>query len=193
MNLLYCGDIVGRPGRRAVEQHLPRLREDLDLDFVVANGENSAAGFGITAKICNQLHDAGVGVITTGNHAFDQKEALVFAERHDRFMRPINYPAGTPVHGAGSFATRNGAQVVVINVMGRLYLDALDDPFAVSERELASPPLGNNADALVIDFHAEATSEKMAMAYHVEGRSKPALGSGLQHSRLVCGPANQSE
>lgn len=177
MRLLFLGDVVGRSGRNVVTDHLPNLIDRHRLDFVIVNGENAAGGFGITEDIFRGLIDAGADVVTTGNHAFDQKEALVFAERHDRFLRPINYPAGTPGHGSGSFAARNGAQVVVINVMGRLYMDALDDPFAALERELASPPLGNNADALVIDFHAEATSEKQAAGWFVDGKASLVVGT----------------
>lgn len=177
MRLLFLGDVVGRSGRNVVSDHLPNLIDRYRLDFVVVNGENAAGGFGITEEIHQSLLDAGADVVTTGNHAFDQKEALVFADRQERFLRPINYPPGTPGRGSGSFAARNGAQVVVINAMGRLYMDALDDPFAALERELESSPLGNTADAVLIDFHAEATSEKQAAGWFVDGKASAVIGT----------------
>ena len=177
MRLLFLGDVVGRSGRNIVADHLPDLIDRYRLDFVIVNGENAAGGFGITEEIFQGLLDAGADVVTTGNHVFDQKEALVFADRQERFLRPVNYPAGTPGRGSGSFAARNGAQVVVINVMGRVYMDSLDDPFAALERELASSPLGRSADALVIDFHAEATSEKQAAGAFVDGRASLVVGT----------------
>lgn len=177
MRLLFLGDVVGRSGRTAVADLLPGLIDKHRLDFVIVNGENAAGGFGITEEIHQGLLDSGADVVTTGNHAFDQKEALVFADRQDRFLRPINYPAGTPGRGSGLFPARNGAQVLVINAMARLYMDALDDPFAAIERELGSAPLGNAADALVIDFHGEATSEKQAMGLFVDGRASLVVGT----------------
>ncbi|HMN87258.1 MAG TPA: TIGR00282 family metallophosphoesterase, partial [Bauldia sp.] len=119
----------------------------------------------------------GADAITLGNHAFDQREALVFAQRQDRFLRPVNYPEGTPGRGAGLFMARNGARVLVVNVMGRVFMDALDDPFAAVDRELAACPLGEQADAIVIDVHAEASSEKQAMAWHVDGRATLVVGT----------------
>lgn len=177
MRLLFLGDVVGRSGRNAVTDNLPGLIDRYRLDFVVVNGENAAGGFGITEEILQALLDAGADVVTTGNHVFDQKEALVFADRQDRFLRPINFPSGTPGRGSGVYAARNGGQVVVINAMGRLFMDPLDDPFAAIERELASSPLGDSADALVIDFHAEATSEKEAAGLFVDGRASLLVGT----------------
>ncbi|HSR55050.1 MAG TPA: TIGR00282 family metallophosphoesterase [Alphaproteobacteria bacterium] len=177
MNLLFCGDIVGRPGRRAVEAHLPRLREELALDFVVANGENAAAGFGITSKICAQLHDAGVDIITTGNHAFDQREIIPHMENDDRILRPANYPPGTPGRGAAVARTVDGKDVLVIQVMCRLFMEALDDPFRRVEEAIADHRLGESIDAIVIDVHGEATSEKTAMGHHLDGRVSMVVGS----------------
>jgi metallophosphoesterase (TIGR00282 family) len=177
LRLLFLGDVVGRSGRNVVAEQLPGLIERFRLDFVIVNGENAAGGFGITEEIFQGLLDAGADVVTTGNHVFDQKEALVFADRQERFLRPINYPPGTPGRGSGVYAARNGGQVVVINAMGRLFMDALDDPFAAIERELASSPLGDNADALVIDFHAEATSEKQAAGLFADGRASLVVGT----------------
>ncbi|MBN8996170.1 MAG: TIGR00282 family metallophosphoesterase [Rhizobiales bacterium] len=177
MRLLFLGDVVGRAGRNAVVEKLPGLIAKHQLDFVVVNGENAAGGFGITEEIFRNLCDAGADVVTTGNHVFDQREALVFAERQERFLRPVNYPAGTPGRGAGLFTARNGAQVLVVNVMGRAFMEPLDDPFAAIERELAACPLGEQADAIVIDIHAEASSEKQSMGYYVDGRATLVVGT----------------
>src|ERR1700712_2152111 len=138
MRILFIGDIVGRSGRTAVLDRLPALRRDWRLDLVVINGENAAGGFGITETIYNELIDAGADAITLGNHAWDQREALVFIERAPRLVRPINYPVGTPGRGAAMIDARNGARVLVINVMGRVFMDPLDDPFAAVERELSA-------------------------------------------------------
>jgi metallophosphoesterase (TIGR00282 family) len=177
MRLLFLGDIVGRSGRNALVQRLPALIADLRVDFVVVNGENAAGGFGITEDVLRTILDAGADVVTTGNHVFDQREALVFAERQERFLRPTNFPVGTPGRGAGLFMARNGARVLVVNVMGRVFMDALDDPFAAIDRELAACPLGEQADAIVIDFHAEASSEKQAAGHHVDGRATLLIGT----------------
>ena len=177
MRLLFCGDIVGRSGRDVVVEHVPRLRRELALDFVIVNGENAAAGFGITEKICNEFYAAGVDVISTGNHVWDQRETVSFIDRHPKLLRPINFPAGTPGRGAALFTTAGGRKVFVVNVMGRLFMDALDDPFAAVERELAPQRLGATADAIVLDVHAEATSEKMAMGHICDGRVSLVVGS----------------
>lgn len=177
MRLLFLGDIVGRPGRLAVQERLLTLREAWKLDCVVINGENSAGGFGITEAICDEILAAGADVVTLGNHSWDQREALVFITRQDRLVRPANYPPGTPGRGAAVVEARNGARVLVVNVMGRLFMDALDDPFAAAERELSACPLGEVADAVVVDVHAEATSEKQAMAYFLDGRASLVVGT----------------
>ena len=140
MRLLFLGDVVGRSGRNAVASACPACATRWRLDFVVINGENAAGGFGITEAICDELLAAGADAITLGNHAFDQREALVFIERQPRLLRPVNYPPGTPGRGADLVEARNGARVLVVNVMGRLFMDALDDPFAAVERELARLP-----------------------------------------------------
>src|SRR6185295_756328 len=160
MRILFIGDVVGRSGRAIVIERLPGLIADWKLDLVVINGENSAGGFGITETIYNELIDAGADAITLGNHAWDQREALVFIERAPRLIRPLNYPAGAPGRGSAMIEAKNGARVLVINAMGRIYMEPLDDPFAAVERELAACPLKEGADAIVIDMHCEATSEK---------------------------------
>ena len=177
MRILFIGDIVGRSGRTIVTERLPRLIRDWKLDLVIANGENSAGGFGITEAIYRELIEAGVDAITLGNHAWDQKEALVFIERAPKLIRPLNYPAGTPGRGAALIETKTGARTLVINAMGRIYMDPLDDPFAAIDRELIACPLGSGADAIVIDFHGEATSEKQAMGFFCDGRASLVVGT----------------
>src|SRR5689334_12080075 len=177
MRLLFLGDIVGRAGRLAVQDRLPGLRERWKLDCVVINGENAAGGFGITETICDELLEAGADAVTLGNHSFDQREALVFIERQPRLLRPANYPPGTPGRGATVVEARNGARVLVVNVMGRIFLDALDDPFAAVEAALRDCPLGTACDAAVVDVHAEATSEKQAMAHFLDGRASLVVGT----------------
>ena len=198
MRLLFLGDIVGRSGRTAVIQRLPGVIERLRLDFVVINGENAAGGFGITEAIAIEVLDAGADVVTLGNHAFDQREALVFIERQPRLLRPANYPPGTPGRGAGLYEARNGARVLVVNVMGRVFLDPLDDPFAAVEREIEAAALKRVADAIVVDVHAEATSEKEAMGHFLDGRVTLVVGTHTHvptadHRILTGGTAYMSD
>lgn len=177
MRLLFLGDIVGRAGRKVVLERLPALIGEHGIEFVVINGENAAGGFGITEAICNDVIDAGADVVTGGNHSWDQREALVFIERVDRLLRPINFPAGAPGRGANLYKARNGAHVQVINAMGRIFLEAMDDPFAAIVAALEACPLGEAADATIVDFHAEATSEKQALAHHIDGRVSLVVGT----------------
>jgi len=178
MRLLFLGDMVGKSGRTAVWEQLPGLISDFRLDFVIVNGENAAGGFGITEQIFHATIEAGADVVTTGNHVWDQRDALNFAPREDRFLRPANFPKGTPGKGAGLYMARNGARVMVANIMGRVFMHPeLDDPFQAGEQELAACPLGEQADAVVIDFHAEATSEKMCFAHFVDGRASLVVGT----------------
>jgi metallophosphoesterase (TIGR00282 family) len=177
MRLLFLGDLVGRTGRKAVIDALPGLRARYDLDFVVVNGENAAGGFGITESIFEDLIDAGADAVTLGNHAFDQKETLVFIERHERLIRPLNFPKGTPGRGAGLFKARNGADVLVINAMGRVFMSELDCPFRAIDAELTACKLKQGADVIFIDMHAEATSEKQAMGVFVDGRASVVVGT----------------
>ncbi len=177
MRILFIGDVVGRSGRAVVLERLPALVRSWRLDFVAINGENAAGGFGITEAIYRNLTDAGADVITLGNHAWDQREALVFIERAPRLVRPINFPAGTPGAGAALIEARNGARVLVINAMGRIFMDPLDDPFAAVERELDACRLGRDVDAVIVDMHCEATSEKQAMGYFCDGRASLVVGT----------------
>ncbi|WP_374382245.1 YmdB family metallophosphoesterase [Dongia sp.] len=177
MNLLFLGDLVGRAGRDVVVERLPGLRRDLGVDFVVANVENAAGGFGITQKLLNELFAAGVDCATTGNHVWDQKETVAFIGSEPRLLRPQNFPAGTPGKGAGLFQTGRGKKVLVANFMGRLFMDPLDDPFAAAEALLKTYRLGGNVDAILFDIHAEATSEKMAFGHFVDGRASCVVGT----------------
>ncbi|HJW41492.1 MAG TPA: TIGR00282 family metallophosphoesterase [Rhizomicrobium sp.] len=177
MRILFIGDIIGKPGRDVVAAELPRLKQDLDLDLVIANGENAAGGFGLTHAIARDFFATGIDVITTGNHWADQKEILTFIGDEDRVLRPINYPKGTPGRGANLYQTRKGARVLVMNALGRVFMEPLDDPFAAIEAELTACPLGEAADAIVVDMHAEATSEKMAMGHFCDGRVSLVVGS----------------
>jgi 2',3'-cyclic-nucleotide 2'-phosphodiesterase len=177
MRLLFLGDILGKSGRQAVVRQLPDLRKNWKLDGVVINGENAAGGFGITQSICDELIDAGADAITLGNHSFDQREALVFIARQPRLVRPANYPNATPGRGAALVDLQNGARLLVINIMGRLFMDAMDDPFAALNRELDMAPLRQVSDAVIVDIHAEATSEKQAVGYFCDGRASLVVGT----------------
>ncbi|HWL05772.1 MAG TPA: TIGR00282 family metallophosphoesterase [Xanthobacteraceae bacterium] len=177
MRILFIGDVVGRSGRVAVTSRLPGLVRDWKLDLVVVNGENAAGGFGITEAIYQELIDAGADAVTGGNHSWDQKEALVFIERAPRLLRPVNFPPGTPGRGATLVEAKNGAQALVVNAMGRIFMDPLDDPFAAVEREISACPLRMQADAILLDFHGETTSEKQAMAHVCDGRVSVVVGT----------------
>ena len=177
MRILFIGDIVGRSGRAVLLERLPRLVRDWRLDFVAVNGENAAGGFGITEAIYQEFVDAGADAVTGGNHSWDQKEALVFIERAPKLLRPINFPAGTPGRGVALIEAKNGARVLIVNAMGRIFMDPLDDPFTAVERELAACPLKRSADAIIVDIHAEATSEKQAMGHFCDGRASLVVGT----------------
>jgi len=177
MRVLFVGDVVGRSGRTAVNQQVPLLRARWRLDFVIVNGENAAGGFGLTETIFEEFLAAGVDAVTLGNHAFDQREALVFIERQPRLVRPANYPPGTPGRGAAIIENAEGARLLIVNLLGRIFMDALDDPFAALDRELAGHPLGNGCQAVVVDVHAEATSEKWALGHFADGRASAVIGT----------------
>jgi len=198
MRILFLGDIVGRAGRDAVLQAMPRLRQRLNIDFCVVNGENAAGGFGITPKICESLYAAGADAITTGNHVWDQRELIGAIDADPRLLRPINFPPGTPGKGIRTFQLADGRRVVVFNLMLRHHMDALDDPFAGIDRELASRGLGSVATAIIGDMHGEATSEKMAMGHHLDGRVSLIVGTHTHvptadHQILPKGSAYQTD
>ena len=188
MRILFCGDVVGRSGRDAIVDHLPRLREELKLEFVIVNGENAAHGFGITEKICETLFQAGADCITGGNHSWDKPEIAPYMDSDRRMLRPINYPDGTPGRGVADFVTGRGTKVKVINVMCRLFMELLDDPFKAVERELpmGRPKLGGYG-AVIIDVHGEATSEKMAMGHLADGKASLVVGT---HTHVPTGDAH---
>ena len=177
MRILFIGDIVGRSGRNILLDRMPKLIAEWQLDLVVVNGENAAGGFGITEAIYNEMIDAGADAITLGNHAWDQREALVFIERAPKLVRPINYPPGTPGRGSAMIDAKNGAKALVINAMGRIFMEPLDDPFTAIDRELAACPLKSGADAIIVDMHCEATSEKQSMGYLCDGRASLVIGT----------------
>ena len=175
VRILFIGDIVGRPGRELVRQGLAGLVEHHQIDLVIANAENSAAGFGITREIGDQLIDWGVDVMTSGNHVWDKKEALDYIGTEPRLIRPANYPAGVP--GSGSYVahTKSGVSVGVVNLMGRVFMVSIDDPFAVALRSIEA--LRERTRIIFVDFHAEATSEKIAMGWHLDGRVTAVIGT----------------
>ena len=177
MRILFIGDVVGRTGRTAVNEHLPGLIRDWSLDLVVINGENSAGGFGITEAIYEEFLEAGADAVTLGNHAWDQKEALVFIERAPRLIRPANFPPGTPGRGAALIDTKNGKRALVINSIGRVFMQPFDDPFASLDKELNACPLREGCDAVLVDFHGEASSEKQAIGYYCDGRASLVVGT----------------
>ena len=198
MRILFIGDIVGRSGRNVLLNQMPKLIAEWSLDLVVVNGENAAGGFGITESIYNDLIDAGADAITLGNHAWDQREALVFIERAPRLIRPINFPPGTPGRGAAMIDAKNGAKALVINAMGRIFMEPLDDPFTAIDRELNACPLKSGADAIIVDMHCEATSEKQSMGYLCDGRASLVIGTHTHaptadHRILPAGTAFMSD
>jgi len=177
VRILYLGDIVGRTARERVAERLGEWRKTLALDFVLVNGENAAGGFGITAEICESLLAAGADCVLTGNHVWDQREVIPYFQRQPRLLRPCNFPDGTPGRGAAVLQAADGRRLLVVQVMGRIFMDAMDCPFQSVDRELAEVRLGSGADAVVVDVHAEATSEKMALAHHLDGRASGVFGT----------------
>jgi len=175
MNLLFIGDIVGRPGRDLVQKGLRGLVEHFDIDLTIANAENSAAGFGITRDIGETLLEWGVDVMTSGNHIWDKKEVLEYIGAEPRLLRPANYPAGVPGRGSYVAQTRDGRAVGVINVMGRVFMTPIDDPFAVVLREIEA--IRHRTRVIFVDMHAEATSEKIAMGWHLDGKVTAVVGT----------------
>ena len=198
MRVLFLGDVVGRSGREKVFQSLPNLRRRLALDFVAVNIENAAGGFGVTESICTDMFDAGADVLTSGNHIWDKREIIAYIDNEPRLLRPLNYPAATPGRGASLFEIGDGRRVLVVNVMLRLFMDALDDPFAAVEREIADMPLGYGADFILVDMHGEASSEKMAMGHLLDGRVSLVVGTHTHvptadHAVLAQGTGYQTD
>ncbi len=175
MRVLFIGDIVGKPGRQLVRTGLSALISRHAVDLVIANAENAAAGAGITRDIGDELLDLGIDVMTSGNHIWDKREAFAYIGAEPRLLRPANFPAGAPGNGSYVARTRNGVGVGVINVMGRVFMTQLDDPFAVVQRELDA--LRQRARVVFVDFHAEATSEKIAMGWYLDGKVAAVVGT----------------
>jgi metallophosphoesterase (TIGR00282 family) len=177
MKLLFLGDVVGRAGRDAVTERLPGLIADYGFDFVVVNGENASHGRGLTEGHYNELRAAGADVVTLGDHAWDQRDTITFIERETHLLRPINFPPGNPGRGANLIEGRNGHRVLVVNAQGRVFMNPVDDPFRAVEAAIAACPLGEQADAVVVDFHTEATSEIQAMGVFLDGRASLVVGT----------------
>lgn len=177
MRLLFVGDVVGRTGRAVLIQQLPVLRDQLKLDAIIVNGENAASGFGLTAAIARDFFAAGTDLITLGNHAWDQREMITHITTEPRIIRPLNMAPGTPGRGVGEMKTARGKRVVVIQVLGRLFMGMVDDAMRALEAELGKLFLGGNADAIIVDVHAEATSEKTAIGYFLDGRVSLVVGT----------------
>ena len=197
MRILFLGDVVGRSAREAVIKQIPEIRRNFSLDFVIVNGENAAGGFGITEKICEDFFSSGIDCITTGNHVWDQKELFDYIKDENRLLRPINYPEETPGKGFQIFPNQLG-RVLVVNVMGRLFMESLDDPFNAIEKVLDENPLGITCDAIIIDIHAETTSEKTAMGHFCDGRVSLVVGTHTHiptadHQILPYGTAYQTD
>lgn len=170
MKFLFCGDIVGKSGRDVACHHIPLLRKKLNLDFVIINGENAAHGFGITRKIADSLYKNGVDVITTGNHVWDQKETVQHISEESRLVRPLNFPKNTPGKGYTIVENAKGHKLMVVNVMGQLFMESVDDPFHAVDHLLETYKIGQNVQAILVDVHAETTSEKVAMGHFLDGR-----------------------
>jgi metallophosphoesterase (TIGR00282 family) len=175
VRILFIGDIVGKPGRELVKRGLGAIVEHEAIDFVIANAENAAAGFGVTREIGDHLLEWGVDVMTSGNHIWDKKEALDYIGTEPRLLRPANYPAGVPGNGSYLARTREGETIGVINIMGRVFMLNIDDPFAVVVREIEA--MRQRTRTIFVDFHAEATSEKIAMGWHLDGRVSAVIGT----------------
>lgn len=177
MRILFIGDIMGRSGRDAVTKYVPDLRRSLSLDVVIANGENATHGKGILAKNAQEIYETGVDCITSGNHIWDQKETLLTIDRDPKMLRPLNFPMGTPGKGSYIHTTQDGRKILILNAMGRTYMDALDDPFAGTVEVLKTHVLGRSIQAIFVDFHAQATSEKMAFAHYLDGKVSAVVGT----------------
>ena len=177
MNILLLGDVMGRSGREAVKTRLPQLKLDLAIDLAIVNAENAAGGYGLTEKIAGELCDAGADILSTGNHVWDQRELITHIGRDPRILRPANFPPGTPGAGWRLHPLADGRIVLVVNLLGRLFMDALDDPFAALNAILAQHKLRHDADAIIVDFHGEATSEKMALGHFADGRVSAVIGT----------------
>jgi len=177
MRILYCGDVVGRSGREVLVDQLPKLRERHKVDVIIVNGENAAGGFGVTIAICQEFFEAGADLITTGNHVFDQRELIGHLDKEPRLVRPLNMTPGTPGRGVADIQLADGRRLLTIQLMGRLFMGSYDDPFPALDDVLSKFILGTTAQAIIVDIHAEATSEKMAIGHFADGRVSLVAGT----------------
>ena len=177
MRILFVGDVVGRSGRAVLLAELPKLRAALALDAVIVNAENAAGGYGLTAAIAAEFLDAGADVLTMGNHVWDQRELIGHIDREPRIVRPLNLAPGAPGRGVAEIRTARGQRVLVLQVLGRLFMALADDPFRALDAELGRHALGGSVQAIIVDIHAEATSEKLALAHHLDGRVSLVVGT----------------
>jgi 2',3'-cyclic-nucleotide 2'-phosphodiesterase len=187
MKILFLGDVMGRSGRAAITERLPKLRDEWKLDFVVVNGENASGGMGLTGAHAKGILDAGADCVTLGDHAFDQKDMLQYIETEPRIIRPLNYAKGAPGKGARVFEARGGRKVLVVQALGQVFMKRpFDDPFSAVEAVLKAHPLGGMVSASIVDMHCEATSEKMAMGHWCDGRASLCVGT---HTHVPTGDA----
>ncbi len=198
MRILFLGDVVGRSGRDAISARLPALRQQLRTDLVVINGENASHGFGLAPDMAQAMFAAGADAITLGNHAWDRRELIPYIAQEKRVVRPLNFPPGTPGAGSHLVTLADGRRALILNAMGRLFMEALDDPFRLTAEHLASYRLGASVNAILIDFHAEATSEKLAYAHSFDGAVSIVVGTHTHvptsdHQILPGGTAYQSD
>lgn len=175
MKILFIGDIVGSPGREAVKQLLPQLKKEYSLDFAIANAENAAGGSGITAKVAQELFDAGLEALTSGDHIWKKREIFEIIDKEERILRPANFPANAPGRGSGLFQTQSGLKVGLINLQGRVFMEALECPFKISRE--AQEALAKETKVIIVDIHAEATSEKVALGWYLDGKVSAVLGT----------------
>ena len=177
MNILFIGDIMGRSGREALETHLPSLKAKYSPDITIVNVDNAAQGRGVTQKICTQLYDMGADCLTGGNHIWDQREIIPYIDRDRYLLRPMNLPSSVPGTGVLMFDTLSGRRVKVIHLLARVFMDCVDNPFTVAIEEVRKDPIGQGVDAIFVDFHGEATSEKMALAHYLDGQITGLIGT----------------
>ncbi len=175
MKILFIGDIVGNPGREAIKKLLPELQKEYNLDFVIANAENAAGGSGITLKVAEDLFACGIDVLTSGDHIWKKREVFDFINQEERILRPLNFPSGAPGRGSGLFKLKNGLKIGVMNVNGRVFMEALECPFRSSLAAVET--LSKETRVIIVDFHAEATSEKIALGWYLDGKVSAVLGT----------------
>jgi metallophosphoesterase (TIGR00282 family) len=175
MKILFIGDIVGKPGRQAIKKGVPQLKKEFAVDLTIANAENAAGGFGITKAIGEELFSLGIDILTSGNHIWDKKEAIEYITMENRLLRPANYPSDVPGHGSIITKTKDGIKVAILNVSGRVFMNDLDSPFTTAKKEIAD--LKKETNLIMVDFHAEATSEKEAFGYYLDGEVSAVIGT----------------